>query len=86
MKILTLDILVFVKLNGLSSEKLQKIQFLKSDWELIEREQYSIIQNPQSELLCATKCSANEECSGAVYDNLTGKYSILDLNPFLYKK
>ena len=82
MTIWHLNILVFVKIIGLSSEKLQKFQFLKSDWELIEREEASIIRNPQAGLVCAIKCSDNEECAGSVYQNLSGKRNVL--NNILY--
>ena len=74
--------LVFVKIKGLCSEKLQKLQFLKSDWDLIEREEVAIASSPQADLLCAIKCSVREECAGSLYDKTKGK-SWLKIFPYL---
>ena len=63
---------VWQKCNGISTQRFRKVKFLKSAWDLLEREEVTIGNNSHSDLVCAIKCSMTPTCSGSTYHKSSG--------------
>ena len=73
-KILTvLYVTVCKNCNGIKTQGFRILQFLKSEWDLFEKEEVAMENNSYSVLKCAIKCSLNVHCGGSTYHQNSGK-------------